>query len=80
VRTVRTECLDWLLIGNRGHLLRVLTAYVAHYNNARPHRGLDLAVPLPTPATAAAHERVRADQIHRIDVLGGLVHEYIRAA
>jgi len=80
VRTVRAECLDWLLIRNRGHLHRVLTTYVAHYNTARPHRGLDLAVPLPTPATAAAHERVRPDRIHRIDVLGGLVHDYIRAA
>lgn len=39
VRTVRTECLDWLLIRNRGHLQHVLTAYLAHYNAARPHQG-----------------------------------------
>src|SRR6266536_1811838 len=80
VKTVRTECLDWLLIGSRRHLRRVLTAYLAHYNTARPHRGLNLAVPLPTPLTAAAREPVWPDQVHRIDVLGGLVHEYIRAA
>jgi putative transposase len=80
VKTVRTECLDWLLIGNRRHLHRVLTAYLAHYNTARPHRGLDLAVPLPTPVTAATREPVRSDQVQRIDVLGGLVHEYTRAA
>jgi hypothetical protein len=80
VKTIRTECLDWLLIGNRRHLHRVLTAYLAHYHTGRPHRGLDLAVPLPTPVTAAAGEPVRPDQVHRIDVLGGLVHEYIRAA
>jgi hypothetical protein len=30
VRTVRAECLDWLLILNRGHLERVLRAYVDH--------------------------------------------------
>jgi len=31
VRTVRTECLDWLLILNRRHLERVLRVYVDHY-------------------------------------------------
>ena len=31
VRTVRAECLDWLLILNRGHLERVLRVYVDHY-------------------------------------------------
>ena len=34
VRTVRTECLDWLLIRNRRHLERVLAVYVEHYNSA----------------------------------------------
>jgi hypothetical protein len=33
VRTVRTECLDWLLILNRTHLERVLRVYVRHYNH-----------------------------------------------
>ena len=47
VRTVRTECLDWLLIRNRRHLERVLAVYVEHYNSARPHRSLDLQTPLP---------------------------------
>jgi putative transposase len=31
VRTVRAECLDWLLILNRRHLERVLHIYVDHY-------------------------------------------------
>ena len=31
VRTVRGECLDWLLILRRRHLERVLRIYVAHY-------------------------------------------------
>ena len=47
VRTVRTECLDWLLIRNRRHLEHVLAVYVEHYNSARPHRSLDLQTPLP---------------------------------
>ena len=40
VRTVRSECLDWVLVWNERHLVRVLTAYVAHYNTARPHTAL----------------------------------------
>ena len=49
VRTVRTECLDWMLVLGRRHLERVLRAYAAHYNEARPHRGLDLKTPEPQP-------------------------------
>jgi transposase InsO family protein len=40
VRTVRAECLDWLLIVGRGHLEQVLRVYVQHYNGHRPHRAL----------------------------------------
>jgi len=32
VRTVRTECLDWLLILNHQHLERIVADYVDHYN------------------------------------------------
>jgi len=75
VRTVRSECLDWLLIWNRRHLERVLAGYVRHYNNARPHRGIDLAVPAadsqPAPVSLAEIRR-----IERVDVLGGPIHEY----
>ena len=45
VQTVRAECLDWTLVLGRCHLLRLLRAYVRHYNQQRPHRGLALAVP-----------------------------------
>jgi transposase InsO family protein len=45
VRTVRSECLDSLLIINRRHLERVLPAYVNHYNSQRPHRALELRPP-----------------------------------
>jgi putative transposase len=42
VHTVRAECLDWMLVLGRRHLLRILLlrAYVRHYNRERPHRGL----------------------------------------
>jgi putative transposase len=78
VRTVRRECLDHVLIYGRRHLEQVLRDYLAHYNEERPHRGLDLAVPAgdrprDPPATTGT-------VVERQDVLGGLIHEYRRAA
>jgi putative transposase len=79
VRTVRTECLDWVLVWNRRHLERVLTVYIGHYNTARPHRGIDLGVPVP-PADIKAARIKNGGRIERVDVLGGLIHEYRPAA
>jgi transposase InsO family protein len=36
VRTVRSKCLDWLLILNRRHLERTLRVDAHHYNTQRP--------------------------------------------
>jgi putative transposase len=78
VRTVRSECLDHVLVYGRRHLDRVLGAYVTHYTEQRPHRGLDLATP-HGGASLPAHNTERR-RIDRRDVLGGLIHEYEWAA
>jgi len=78
VRTVRSECLDWLLVLNEGHLERVLQVFVNHYNEHRPHRALSLAPPEPRRSSvASATGEVR---VHRRDRLGGVIHEYVLAA
>ncbi len=79
VRTVRRECLDHVLIYGRRHLERVLGAYVAHYVAERPHRGLHLAVPAGN-RTAGVRTGTTRTVVERRDVLGGLIHEYRRAA
>jgi len=79
VRTARTECLDWTLIWNQQHLQRILTRYVEHYNAGRPHRGIELQTPVPAPA-ATVTTLPTAGRVERVDVLGGLIHEYRRAA
>jgi putative transposase len=76
VRTVRAECLDWLLILGRRHLESVLRVYTEHYNRERPHRGLALL----TPEAGDAAALPTAKRIDRRDRLGGLIHEYHRAA
>ncbi len=54
VRTVRSECLDWLLIVGRGHLDRVLRVDVAHYNGtvriARLSWSRRILQPMPGPS------------------------------
>jgi putative transposase len=78
VRTVRSECLDWLLIPNQLHLERVLEVFVTHYNEHRPHRALSLAPPEPRPPSVAS--KARKVRVHRRDRLGGVIHEYDLAA
>jgi transposase InsO family protein len=77
VRTVRTECLDHLLIVGRRHLEQVLRAYLRHYNAERPHRSLALSTPAGQPPTARGSPSA---QVCRRDLLGGLIHEYYAAA
>ncbi|MCA2219564.1 integrase core domain-containing protein [Jidongwangia harbinensis] len=81
VRTVRAECLDWTLVWNERQLHRVLTEYLRHCNNVRPHRSLDLQPPRPG-ASGLTLVRSGTDEspVQRVDVWGGLIHEYRRAA
>jgi putative transposase len=80
VRTVRHECLDWTLIWNQQQLHRVLSEYLAHYNGVRPHRALDLHPPDPIRTVTTIGPPPIPASVHRIDVLGGVIHEYRRAA
>jgi putative transposase len=80
IGTLRRELLDRMLIVNEHHLRRVLTEYLLHYNDARPHRFLCQLTPAqadtrpPEPVNLAEH------RIRRKQVLGGLAHEYYIAA
>jgi hypothetical protein len=53
---------------------RVLRAYVAFYNERRPHQGLDQRCPVPLDPLSGWGPIVRRD------VLGGLIHDYERLA
>ncbi len=75
VRTVRSAWLDWLLILNGRHFEWTLRVYVHHYNTQRRHRALELCPPEPD-----GDARSGGSEINRRDRLGGLIHEYYRAA
>jgi transposase InsO family protein len=67
----RRECLDWILILGRRHLERVMREWIEHYNQARPHRSLDLRTPI-----ARSDPIVTKTAVHRRTGLGGLLSEY----
>ena len=74
IRSVREECLDHLLILNQRSLNGVLSEYVNHYNQARPHQGLHQQTPIPYiqgPFEGPIRYR---------KVLGGLIRDYYRDA
>jgi len=78
--SVRRECVDHVLILGERHLRRLLAEYVAHFNGARPHQGIDQRIPV---SAAGATQHRPADAAHAVvgaPVLGGLHHEYRWAA
>jgi len=80
VRTVRAEVTDRMLIAGPRHLRVVLDEYAAHYNHHRPHRARNLRPPDCDDITMATIIDMTAARIRRRRVLGGLIHEYERAA
>jgi hypothetical protein len=75
VRSVRNDCLDYLLILNERHLRRVLVEYVAYFNHWRPHRSVGRRTPC---ALAPPLHHWDREDLHVVakSVLGGLHHVY----
>ncbi|MCP4205914.1 MAG: transposase, partial [Shimia sp.] len=51
--SLRRECLDHLLILGERHLRRKVQEYVAYFNAARPHQGIDQRIPDPPDQVVA---------------------------
>ena len=75
VRTVREECLDKVIIVNQKHLRQVMIEYTSYYNSARPHQGIGQRIPVSDDRSVSS-----SDPIICQDVLGGIIHDYQRAA
>jgi transposase InsO family protein len=76
VGSARRECLGHIIVLSEEHLKAVLDEYVAHFNGARPHQGLDQQVPVLSHRLSSAG----CGKVVALPVLGGLHHEYRRVA
>ena len=74
VLSIKSECLNRLVLLGEAHLRLAVRAYVAHYNSERPHQGLDGAF-----VVQPANEN-RVGSIQCRERLGGLLRFYQRQA
>jgi transposase InsO family protein len=75
VRSVRTECLDHLLIFNERQLQKVLAEYLDYFNHWRPHRSIGQRARCAS-TTSGSQGKADPRQIVAKSVLGGLHHVY----
>ena len=74
MRTARTELLDRRLIWNEQQLRKLLVEYLVHYNDHRPHDGINQNS--PSSIDQEPPEPVPIDRIRRRRNLGGLINQY----
>jgi len=74
VRTLRHEVLDRTIIWNERQLRALLTEYLHHYNQHRPHRSLQQRAPDDADVVTIVPGRT----IERHATCGGLINEYRR--
>ena len=78
LRSVRQECLDYLLIFQEKQLQRVLNEYAVYFNRARPHQGIGQQIPEPSRSALSSHQA--GEKVIALPVMGGLHHDYQWAA
>jgi putative transposase len=71
---VRQECLDHVIILGECRLLNEFT--YRYFNTSRPHQGIGQRIPVPEPWMVC----VDPSDVIALPVLGGLHHDYRRAA
>jgi putative transposase len=80
IGTLRRELLDRVLVVNERHLRRILTIYLHHFNNARPHQTLGQLAPVQAETQPPPVINLVDHQVRRRPILGGLASEYQIAA
>ncbi len=76
--SVRRECLDHLLILHEKQLHRVLHAYVAYFNQARPHQGIRQQI--PDSAGTSRTTPQAGTRVVAVPLFAGLHHDYRKVA
>jgi putative transposase len=75
IGSIRSECLDHVIVLNERHLRRILTDYFSYYHTCRSHLSLDRSAPILRQVERPAQGKVIA-----IPQVGGLHYRYRRCA
>jgi len=75
VRSIKSECLDRVILLRERHLRQTIREFMAHYHRERNHQGLRNELIETSPTVETSNCRIR-----RRPRLGGLLNYYARAA
>jgi transposase InsO family protein len=75
IRSVKSECLDHLILFGQRSLAYVLQEYLAHHQGERNHQGLDNLIPFPDERLTQ-----QTGSVSKAERLGGLLQFYYREA
>jgi hypothetical protein len=75
IGSLRRECLDRIIVLNERHLHRIVSAYLAYYDQARPHLSLERNAPVPRQVEPPALGPVVCEPM-----VGGRHHRYRRVS
>jgi len=75
IGSIRRECTDHVIVMGERHLAQLLREYAAYYNSSRCHQSLEGNAPEPR-----SPEVTPVEDVISVPVLGGLHHQYRRAA
>ena len=76
-RTLREDALDHFIFLNEGHVRRVCCEFVEYYNRARPSQATGA---IPDPYPELRDPGGEGGKVIALPVLGGVQHDYRRAA
>ncbi len=77
IRSIESECLSKLTLFGEASLRRAVTQFIEHYHLERPHQGKRNQLLFPSPVSPPSP---RAGRIQCLELLGGLLKFYQRAA
>jgi putative transposase len=72
VKTIKTECLDHLILFGEKSLRHVVKEYLAHYHTERNHQGIENVIPFPAERLQNGGDVITSER------LGGLLNFYYR--
>jgi transposase InsO family protein len=79
VQTVKQECVAYFVVLGEDHLRHLLTEFLRHYHQERPHQGVG-NVPLSGPVEAPEGAILSPAEVRCQERLGGLLKHSTRRA